>query len=93
MPDISLKLNNKIFCTLAQNYNKSFTLEELTKIVSSHFDLANSYSEDLSLEREKQAKVLDALIFLADNGLIFLNPLTDESSIKIRSKRADLTLF
>lgn len=86
MPDISLKLNNKIFCTLAQNYNKSFTLEELTKTILPHFDMMNINNENLCLEREKQAKVLDALIFLADNGLIFLNPLTDESSIKISSK-------
>ncbi|MWB93052.1 hypothetical protein GON26_01645 [Flavobacterium sp. GA093] len=83
MPDISLKLNNKILCTLTQNYDKSFTLEELTKTVLPHFERMNINNENLSLEREKQANVLDALIFLADNGLIFLNPLTDESSIKI----------
>lgn len=86
MPDISLKLNKKILCTLVQNYDKSFTLEELTKIISPLFDLMNIDNGNLSVERENQATVLDALIFLADNGLIFLNPITDESSIKISSK-------
>ncbi|MFH6957316.1 hypothetical protein ACHRV1_07915 [Flavobacterium aquidurense] len=86
MPDILLELNKKVFCILIQNYNKSFTLEELTKIVSPYFDLMNNDNENLFVERENQANVLDALIFLADNGLIFLNPHTDESSIKISSK-------
>lgn len=86
MPDLSLELNKKVFCILIQNYNKSFTLEELTKIVNPYFDLMNTDNENLSVERENQAKVLDALIFLADNGLIFLNPHTDESSLKISLK-------
>lgn len=86
MRDISLKLNKKILSTLIQNYDKSFTLEELTKIISPLFDLMNIDNGSLFVERENQATVLDALIFLADNDLIFLNPLTDESSIKISSK-------
>lgn len=82
MPHTSLQLNTKIFRSLAQNYNKSFTLEELTKMVNLNSNFMDSNNEPVALERENQAKVLEALLFLADHGLIFLNPLTDQSSIK-----------
>lgn len=82
MPGTSLKLNSEIFRSLAQNYNKSFTLEELTELVSPCFNLSNRNNQNRALERESQAKVLEALLFLADHGLILLNPLTDQSSIK-----------
>ena len=82
MPHTSLQLNIKIFRSLAQNYNKSFTLEELTKMVNLNSNFMDSNNEPVALERENQAKVLEALLFLADHGLIFLNPLTDQSSIK-----------
>jgi hypothetical protein len=48
-----------------------FPLSELTH--------AESY---IAAERENQAMVLDALLFLFENGQIFLDPITDESSMR-----------
>ncbi len=84
MPFASLKLNNEILRSLSQDCNKSFTLEELTKMVSPIADCIDRYNDTIVLERENQARVLEALLFLADHGLIFLNPLTDQSCFKIR---------
>lgn len=77
MPQTLIEVSDKILYCLTQNYNKSYALEELTRII---FPFSNS---NLSVERENQTKVMDALIYLADNDLIILNSLTDESSIKI----------
>lgn len=82
-----LKLNNKILLNLAQNYNKSFTLEQLTKIVNPHYDFINSSNNaNIALVIAHPAEVLETLIFLADHGLIVLNPLTDQSTMRIYSK-------
>lgn len=84
MPFACLKLNNEILRSLSQNCDKSFTLEELTKMVSPNADCIYTYSELIAMERENQARVLEALLFLADHGLIFLDPLTEQSCFKIR---------
>jgi hypothetical protein len=82
MPHKSFKLNNEILRSLAQNHNRSFTLEELTTMVSPYPDLVISNNDPIAVERENQARVLEALLFLADHGLIFLNPFTDQSCIR-----------
>ena len=83
MPSTSLKLKNEILRSLTQNCNKSFTLEELTSMVSPYQDFIDTYNDTIAVEREIQARVLEALLFLADHGLIFLDPLTDQSCCKI----------
>lgn len=60
---------------LTQNYNKSYTLVELTIAVA-----PNSYLSD---ERISQARVLETLLLLNDMNLVVLNLDTDESSFNI----------
>jgi len=84
MPSASLKLNNEILRSLSQDCNKRFTLEELTNMVSPIADPIYRYNDTIAVERESQARVLEALLFLADHGLVFLDPLTDQSCFKIK---------
>ncbi|KIQ25388.1 hypothetical protein RT99_00170 [Flavobacterium sp. MEB061] len=74
-----IELLEKVLKILAQNPSKSYSLEELTMALIP-YDLLN---HDISLEREYQARVLNALISLDDQSMIALNPNTDESSIKL----------
>ncbi|WP_276380093.1 hypothetical protein [Flavobacterium sp. H4147] len=81
MPETSLKLTDKILGELSKNYNKPYSLEELVKAL---FPLCDYKSRDLTEVRAAEAAVLDALLILDDFDLIFLDPLTDESSIKFK---------
>jgi hypothetical protein len=83
MPKISLNLSDRILKVLQKNYNKIYTLEELTKIVIPLSDFNYENQRDLDSEKAIESEILDALIILADNNLILLNELTDESLIKI----------
>ncbi|MFH7018688.1 hypothetical protein [Flavobacterium sp. FlaQc-47] len=74
---LPFELYNEILKILAQNSTKTFSLEELTS------NIFSSYNK--SQERENQARILDVLIFLESKGLIFLNSLTDESQVKIKT--------
>jgi hypothetical protein len=70
------ELSNEILKILSQNHTKTYTLEELT---------ANVFgSSSTSQERENQARILEALILLENEELIFLNSFTDESQINIK---------
>lgn len=68
-----MALSDEILKILAQNYNKTYSLEDLTSIIM--------LTDNTCSEVECQAKVLDVLIQLDDDELIVLNPETDESSI------------
>lgn len=70
--DIALKI-------LGQNYNRTYTIEELTAAVYGNEPLGTVF-----LERERQAKVLETLLLLEAQGLIVLHPLTDESRINLK---------
>jgi methyltransferase-like protein len=72
---------DKILLILAENYNKSCTLEELTMLLN---PVLNASQDNTSAEKENQASILDILIYLNDEGYISLNPDTDESSITIK---------
>lgn len=74
----------KILQLLADRYGLSCTLEELTSLLTPVFNASNQSEDSTSLEKEKQATVLDALIRLDHQGYIFLNTLTDKSSISIK---------
>ncbi|MBP1223020.1 hypothetical protein [Flavobacterium sp. 1355] len=76
-----LGLHEKIICILAENYNKIYSLEKLTNMVFPLSELTHAESY-IAAERENQAMVLDALLFLFENGQIFLDPITDESSMR-----------
>lgn len=81
MPETSLELIDKILEKLSKNCNKTHSLEELVEAV---FPLCDYKNTSLTEIRAVEAAVLDALIILADSNLIFLNLVTDESSIKLK---------
>lgn len=81
---LKFELFGKVLRILAQNFNKSFTLEELTSIVFPAYSNYDRILDTISIDREFQSKVLDTLILLERQGLINLNSLTDESCIKIK---------
>ena len=91
--DTSLLFLTKILHTLAGRYGMCYTLEELTSILNPVL-LVSSLADKISTEKENQAKVLEALILLNDDGLIFLNSDTDKSSITIKGLiKANNTVF
>lgn len=69
---------------LAGGYGTSFSLEELTKLADSSIKSSNTYTGYLAAERANQALVLDVLLFLQKQGLIFLDFHTDYSVITIK---------
>jgi hypothetical protein len=74
----------KVLQILASNYGMSCTLDELTTLLTPLFNSSTVFSNNMSAEKENQAKVLDVLIHLNGQGLIFLNSTTDKSSISIK---------
>ncbi|TDO73567.1 hypothetical protein EV143_105161 [Flavobacterium chryseum] len=77
-----LSFFTKILQILADKYSTSYTLEELTKVVTSVSNVSK-FTDNIA-ERENQAKLLDTLILLEYEGYIFLNSDTDESLITIK---------
>jgi hypothetical protein len=73
----------KILHILANRYNMSFTLEELSRLTTSVSNGAK-FTIDIDAERKNQAELLDALIEMDYEGYIFLNFNTDESLITIK---------
>jgi len=73
----------KILQILAGRNTMSCTLENLTNLLTT---LINDtvIPDDMSIENEKQSRVLDALLILNDQGYIFLNSNTDRSVITIK---------
>lgn len=74
----------KILQMLADRYGMSCTLEELTSLLTPVFNTYTPVKDSLADENQKQARVLDALIFLNKEGYIFLNSSSDESIISIK---------
>ncbi|QOG04518.1 hypothetical protein [Flavobacterium sp. MDT1-60] len=73
----------KILQILADKYSMSYTLEELTKLVTSVSNVSK-FTDNIVTERKNQAKLLDSLILLDYDGYIFLNSDTNESLITIK---------
>ncbi|WDF58200.1 hypothetical protein PQ462_15900 [Flavobacterium sp. KACC 22758] len=73
----------KILLILAGKYSMGCTFEELTKLVTSVPNVSK-FDDDIAAERENQAKLLDALVFMNSEGYIFLNSDTDQSLITIK---------
>ncbi|MGO4773557.1 hypothetical protein ACEN2I_18020 [Flavobacterium sp. W22_SRS_FK3] len=74
----------KILQTLSGRYGMSYTLEELTSVLFPVFNVTATLKIHISNEMENQARVLEALMVLNDNGYIFLNTITDKSVITIK---------
>lgn len=73
----------RILNALAGRYNIKITFEELAKMIDLSANISKS-DEDIYTERENQAELLDALLLLDYEGLIFLNSYTDECTITIK---------
>ncbi|OXG06982.1 hypothetical protein B0A64_09160 [Flavobacterium araucananum] len=48
------------------------------------YNILKTFSENITAQRQYQAKILDTLILLDDQGYIVLDPDTDESSITLK---------
>jgi hypothetical protein len=82
MKHLYFNICEDILNTLAKDSNRYYSLEELTKTVTSNFNnVSFNFEQRINDERHNQAKVLDALIVLDNKGLVVLNSLTDESRI------------
>jgi hypothetical protein len=73
----------RILNALAGRYNMKITFEELAKMIDLSTNISKS-DDDIYADRENQAQLLDALLLLDYEGLIFLNSYTDDSTITIK---------
>lgn len=67
----------KILDILAPRYTIGCTLEELASLASP----VSNVSDTAAAERENQAKLLDGLMWMNDQGYIFLNSDNEKSLI------------
>lgn len=84
MQNINFDLSEAILQILAADYRKDYTLEELTEIVLPYFDSKTDFCAKELQEKNNQAKVLDAILFLEKRGLTVLNAVNDECCITIK---------
>lgn len=75
---------DRILSKLAQRYGKDFTLKELAILLLPTYTILKTFTQNITAQKENQAKLLDALILLDYQGYIVLNPATEESSITIK---------
>ncbi len=84
MGHISFKLYFKILDVLTQNCFESYTLDELTLIVCSYYSCSDFSRNTISNQRSGESKVLDALLWLEGEGLVVLNPETDQCALHFK---------
>ncbi|MDR6764322.1 hypothetical protein J2Y38_004555 [Flavobacterium sp. 2755] len=77
-------ISTKILQILAHRDTEGCTLEELTSLVIPAVNSPVPFTDQSSVERKNQARVLEVLIVLDDQGDIFLNSSTDRSTITIK---------
>lgn len=74
----------KVLQILAARYGMSCSLEELTQLLSPTLNTSMPFTDHLAFEKENQAVIIDTLLLLHDEELIFLNTDTDRSVITIK---------
>lgn len=74
----------KVLQLLAARNALGCSLEELTQLIKPSVGSTISFRELTASEKENQASVLETLILLDEQGLIFLNSDTDRSVITIK---------
>ena len=74
----------KVLQILAGRFGISCNLEELASLLTPVINASAAISDNMYTEKEKQAKVLDALIVLNDEGYVFLDSITDKTTITIK---------
>ena len=80
MPDKTTDFLILILRILSENHDKSLSLDELENYVS--LQQKNCFENGkIAQQLENQSIILDHLILLDSQGLIFLDPETDRSSI------------
>ncbi|WP_123875894.1 hypothetical protein [Flavobacterium araucananum] len=75
---------DSILSRLARSYPGTCPLEDLASLVMPQYNILKTFSENITAQRQYQAKILDTLILLDDQGYIVLDPDTDESSITLK---------
>ncbi|WP_286971641.1 hypothetical protein [Flavobacterium sp. UBA4854] len=74
----------KVLQVLACSYARSCSLEELAQQVSPAFKSFQYAQGLLNAKKQKQVMLLETLMLLDQQGLIFLDPETDQSVITIK---------
>lgn len=75
----------KVLQILADRYGISCSLEELTSsLLYPVFNTPTPFKDSISNKKENQATVLNALILLNNEGHIFLNSSSNESTISLK---------
>ncbi|MFD2943254.1 hypothetical protein [Flavobacterium notoginsengisoli] len=74
----------KVLQVLASSYTKSCSLEELAQQVYPAFKGFEYAQGLLNAENHKQAMLLETLMLLDQQRLVFLDPETDQSAITIK---------
>lgn len=74
----------KILQILAGRYTTSYTLDELTSLLNPATNSSVPLTYRIYIDRENQARIIEALLLLNDQGHIFLNAQTEESCITIK---------
>jgi hypothetical protein len=75
---------DSILRKLARNYGRSLTLEELTALVIPPYTILRTFAQNIAVQRQNQAKIIDTLILLDAKGYIVLNPATDGAFITLK---------
>lgn len=85
----NFELSKYILNLLAENPNKNYSLDELTgTVIAALHNKPVNFAPQIKDERNYQAKILDVLISLDNQGLIFLNSSTDQSCISHKGRTA-----
>jgi hypothetical protein len=73
MGKAAFNLTQRVLCILRGNHNRIFSIDDLLLELGMVSDPGYSCSEHIGTNRENECVVLDALIFLNDNGFVVLN--------------------
>lgn len=79
-PESISSLFTIILHKLAGSYTRSYSFEQLSKLVTPALNISIQ-AQGIAAIREKEARLLEALILLDYEGYIFLNPNNDQSTI------------
>lgn len=82
--DNSSKILTAILQILADRYYRSYTLDEIAKLITPFSNTLTIVKDQKYIERENQARIINALLILHDEGFIWLNSKNDESCITIK---------
>ena len=91
----SSQFSTSILQILAARYYQSYTLDEIAMLINPVFNTSTIFKDQKYIERENQARIINELLLLNDEGYIFLNSKNDQSCITIKGliKIKNIILF